>query len=169
MPPTPENSDQSSIQQAADQHAEEILARRRESRARRAAALAAHPQPLSIKTELTQVPLATAVAPAPVSATAQTAGYLLTVGDSWFDYPIHDILTRLDDNYGYNIESSAHRGDPVEAMVSHVGQLDKFARCKDKIVALGATPKAILVLGGGDDIAGNEFGKIGRASCRERV
>lgn len=70
MPPSPENNDQSSIQQAADQHAEEIMARRRESRASRAAALAAHPQPLSIKTELTQVPLATAVAPAPVSATA---------------------------------------------------------------------------------------------------
>jgi hypothetical protein len=160
MPSSPENNDQSSIQRAADQHAEEIMARRRESRASRAAALAAHPQPLSIKTELTQVPLATAVAPAPVSATARTAGYLLAVGDSWFDYPIHDILTRLDDNYGYNIESSAHRGDPVETMVSHVGQLDKFARCMDKIVALGATPKAILVSGGGDDIAGKEFGML---------
>lgn len=162
MPPSSENNDQSSIQQAADQHADEILARRRESRASRAAALAAHPRPLSIKTELTQVPLAAAVAPAPapVSTTAHTAGYLLAVGDSWFDYPIHDILTRLDDNYGYNIESSAHRGDPVETMVSRVGQLDKFARCMDKIVALGATPKAILVSGGGDDIAGKEFGML---------
>ena len=71
-----------------------------------------------------------------------------------------DILTRLDDNYGYNIESSAHRGDPIESMVSRVGQLDKFARCMDKIVALGATPKAILVSGGGDDIAGQEFGML---------
>jgi hypothetical protein len=162
MPSSPENNDQSSIQQAADQHAEEILARRRESRARRAAALTAHPQPLSIKTELTHVPLAAAADPASarVSTTAQTAGYLLAVGDSWFDYPIHDILTRLDDNYGYNIESSAQRGDPIETMVSQVGQLDKFARCMDKIVALGATPKAILVSGGGDDIAGKEFGML---------
>jgi hypothetical protein len=162
MPPSPENNDRYSIQQAADQHAEEILARRRESRARRAAALAAHPQPFSIKTELTRVPLAAAAAPAPppVSTTAQTAGYLLAVGDSWFDYPIHDILTRLDDNYGYNTESSAHRGDPIEAMISRVGQLDKFARCMDKIVAVGATPKAILVSGGGDDIAGKEFGML---------
>src|SRR5271166_1112116 len=77
MPPSPENNDRYLIQQAADQHAEEILARRRGSRSRRAAALAAHPQPLSIKTELTQVPLAAAAAPAPVSTTAQTAGYLL--------------------------------------------------------------------------------------------
>jgi hypothetical protein len=162
MPPPPENNNRFSIQQAADQHAEEILARRRESRARRAAALAAHPKPVFIKTEVTQVPLAAEVGPpsAPVSTTAQTAGYLLAVGDSWFDYPIHDILTRLDDNFGYNIESSAHRGDPIETMVSRVGQLDKFARCMDKIVALGATPKAILVSGGGDDIAGKEFGML---------
>lgn len=158
MPLTPENNDQTSIQQAADKHVEEILARRRESRARRAAALAAHPKPLPIKAELTKAPLTAAAGAVPT--TALTAGYLLAIGDSWFDYPIHDILTRLDDNYGYNIESSAHRGDPIEAMVSHVGQLDKFARCMDKIVALGATPKAILLSGGGDDIAGNEFGML---------
>ena len=163
MPQSPENNDQTSVQQAADQHAEEILSRRREGRATRAAALAAHPQPLSMKTELTKAPIAGvagAVAPAPTSTTTQTAGYLLAAGDSWFDYPIHDILTRLDDNYGYNIESSAHRGDPIESMVSSVGQLDKFARCMDKIVALGAAPKAILISGGGDDIAGTEFGML---------
>src|ERR1700683_995500 len=57
------NDDQSSIQQAADKHAGEILARRRESRARRAAALAAHPPPLTVKTEVTQAPLAPASAP----------------------------------------------------------------------------------------------------------
>ncbi len=161
MPTSPENNEQSAVQQAADQHADEILSRRREGRAKRAAALAAHPQPLSIKTEITRAPLTAAVAPAAaLTATAQTAGYLLAVGDSWFDYPIHDILTRLDDNYGYNIESSAHRGDPIETMVSSVGQLDKFARCMDKIVALGAAPKAILISGGGDDIAGTEFGML---------
>ena len=163
MPTSPENNEQNAVQQAADQHADEILSRRREGRAKRAAALAAHPQPFSIRTEITQAPLAGvagAVAPAPVPMTTQTAGYLLAVGDSWFDYPIHDILTRLDDNYGYNIESSAHRGDPIETMVSSVGQLDKFARCMDKIVALGAAPKAILISGGGDDIAGTEFGML---------
>jgi hypothetical protein len=163
MPPSPENNDPTTVQQAADQHAEQILSRRREGRQKRAAALAAHPQPLSIRTELTKAPIAGvagAVAPAPTSTTTQTAGYLLAVGDSWFDYPIHDILTRLDDNYGYNIESSAHRGDPIETMVSSVGQLDKFARCMDKIVALGASPKAILISGGGDDIAGTEFGML---------
>jgi hypothetical protein len=159
MPSSPENDDQASIQESADQHAEEILARRRESRARRAAALAAHPRPVSIRTELSQASSDAAGPPAIVSA-AQTAGYLLAVGDSWFDYPLHDILTRLEDNFGYNVESSAHRGDPIEAMVSRVGQLDKFARCMDKIAALGAKPKAILISGGGDDIAGDEFGML---------
>jgi hypothetical protein len=159
--PSPPNDERPSVQEAADKHTDEILARRRESRARRAAALSSHRQPLTIKTELTQMPLeGTVASAAPTSTTSQTAGYLLAVGDSWFDYPIHDILTRLDDNYGYNIESAAHRGDPIEMMVSQVGQLDKFARCMDKIVALGATPKAILVSGGGDDIAGKEFGML---------
>lgn len=156
----PEDKDQSAIQQAAEKHAEEILARRQESRARRAAALAAHARPLTIRTEVTQAAGAAEALPSAVSTTTQTAGYLLAVGDSWFDYPVHDILTRLDDNYGYNIESAAHKGDPIETMVSKVGQLDKFARNLDKIIAHGAVPKAILVSGGGDDIAGNEFGML---------
>jgi hypothetical protein len=46
MPSSPGNDDQSSFQKSADEHAEEILARRRDSRARRAAALAAHPRPV---------------------------------------------------------------------------------------------------------------------------
>ena len=116
MPQSPEDNEQSAVQQAADQHAEEILGRRREGRQKRAGPLwllilvrsrfelKSHAR-LSLR----------AVAPAAASTTtAQTAGYLLAVGDSWFDYPIHDVLTRLDDNYGYNIESSAHRGDPIE-------------------------------------------------------
>lgn len=164
MPPSSENNDKSPIQLAAEKYAEEILTRRRAARATRTEALEKHPAPLSIKTELTRIPLTAALTPAqaPPAATrsSQTAGYLLAVGDSWFDYPIHDVLTKLEDNYGYNIESSAHKGDPIEAMVSHVGQLDKFARCMDKIVALGASPKAILVSGGGDDIAGDEFGML---------
>lgn len=162
MPPSPENNDKSPIQQAAERHAEEIIARRQAARASRAAALTAHPGRISIKAEITRTRRTEAEGPGPLTSTknTQTAGYLLAVGDSWFDYPIHDVLTKLDDDYGYNIESSAHKGDPIEAMVSSVGQLDKFARCMDKIVSLGATPKAILVSGGGDDIAGDEFGML---------
>jgi len=143
MPQSPENDDNSSIQQAVDDQASQIQARRAARRESRAAALAAHPSPISARTELTHIQsaaqAAAGFAPAAVTtSTAQTAGYLLAVGDSWFDYPIHDVLTKLDDNFGYNIESSAHKGDSIESIVSPVGQFDKFSRCLDKIVALGA-------------------------------
>jgi hypothetical protein len=170
------NPEPSSIEQAAAEHATEILARRKQARASRADALSMHPGPLSITTQISRVrhagaaaePTAAAktgaaaseAAAAPVQTTVQTAGYLIAVGDSWFDYPIHDVLTNLDDHYGYNIESSAHRGDPIELMVSKVGQLDQFARLLEKVIALGAKPKAILISGGGDDIAGQEFGML---------
>lgn len=173
MAQSPESNDRPSIQQAAQKHAEEILARREVARATRKLALEKHPRPISIKTEvtrpepispkteITQLDLSAAAAvPATTTRSAQTAGYLLAVGDSWFDYPIHDVLTKLDDTYGYNIESAAHKGDAIEAMVSRVGQLDKFARNVDKIADMGAVPKAILVSGGGNDIAGTEFGML---------
>jgi hypothetical protein len=160
----PADNENLGIQQVAQQRAQEVLARRAAARATRKAALEKHREPISVKTELTRFQLTAAggteASPQVVSASTQTAGYLLAVGDSWFDYPIEDVLTKLDDNYGYNIESAAHRGDRIETMVSHVGQLDKFARCLDKIIALGATPKAILLSGGGDDIAGEEFGML---------
>lgn len=120
------------------QKADEILARREIALARRAKVLAASAAP----------------------AGAQTAGFLVAAGDSWFDYPFFDVLKLLDDNYGYNVESAAHRGDPIEAMAYQGGQLDKFARCVEKVLAHGAVPKAVLLSGGGDDIAGNEFGML---------
>jgi hypothetical protein len=135
-------------------NADEILARRRIARARRANALAIHPETLklSVQVESFTGPIA--------AASHETAGFLIAAGDSWFDYPIHDVLKLLEDNYGYNVESAAHRGDPIEAMAYKDGQLDKFARCLEKVVAQGATPKAVLLSGGGDDIAGKEFGML---------
>lgn len=134
--------------------ADEILAQRKIARARRAAVLSAHPAKLELTTQL-------AIPAGPIAtASLQTAGFLVAAGDSWFDYPFHDVLKLLDDHYGYNIESAAHRGDPIEAMAYQGGQLDKFARCLEKIQAHGAVPKAVLLSGGGDDIAGSEFGML---------
>lgn len=143
----------------------QIFARRVDARATRAAALAAHPQ-----TKTLSVSIASPATPsaAPTVSTIQTAGYLAAAGDSWFDYPVHDVLTKLEDNYGYNVESSAHAGDAIESMAysggqlddGSGGQLDKFARCLDKILEKGVAPKAVLVSGGGDDIAGKEFGML---------
>jgi hypothetical protein len=94
------------------------------------------------------------------AATTQTAGFLLAMGDSWFDYPFHDVLTKLDDEHGYNIESAAHAGDPIENIAYQGGQIDRFARCLEKVRSHGVLPKAILLSGGGDDIAGREFGML---------
>jgi hypothetical protein len=137
----------------ARQNADAVLARRKDARARRATALAVHPNPLSMRIEITG-------AAAPTAASQTTAGFLVAAGDSWFDYPIHDVLTVLEDDYGYNVESAAHRGDPIESMAYQNGQLDKVARCIDKVKAKGAPLKAVLLSGGGDDIAGKEFGML---------
>lgn len=134
--------------------ADDVLARRKIARERRASVLAAHPGrlELSVQVASTTEQIGT--------GRLQTAGFLVAAGDSWFDYPFYDVLKLLEDNHGYNVESAAHAGDPIEAMANQGGQLDKFARCLEKVVAQGATPKAVLLSGGGDDIAGREFGML---------
>jgi GDSL-like Lipase/Acylhydrolase family len=119
--------------------ADEILALRNAALVQRKAALARHPTKL---------------------VTVQTAGFLVAAGDSWFDYPFWDVLKKLEDKHGYNVESSANAGDPIESMANQGGQLEKFARGLDKVLALGETPKALLLSGGGNDIAGKEFGML---------
>jgi len=134
-------------------NAETVLARRQVARNRRAQALAVHPSKLMMGVT------SKAANTAPPTA-RETAGFLVAMGDSWFDYPLWDILKLLEDNYGYDIESAAHRGDPIESMAYQGGQLDKLARCFEKLSDRGATPEAVLVSGGGDDIAGTEFGML---------
>jgi hypothetical protein len=87
----------------------------------------------------------------------ESRGVLIAEGDSWFDYPFSDVLDELEDRYGYDVESVAHRGHTVESMAYADGQLDDFARRVEKVLRRGATPKAILLSGGGNDIAGDEF------------
>ena len=140
--------------------AEEILARREVLRARRAELLATHPRRLELNVRVEN--MAGSVA----STTSQTAGFLLAMGDSWFDYPAtlifcDDVLQHLEHDHGYNVESTAHHGDPIETMAySLAGQLYRFSGCLDKVLAQGAKPKAVLLSGGGDDIAGKEFGML---------
>jgi len=86
-----------------------------------------------------------------------SAGVLIAEGDSWFDYPLHDVLKLLEDEYGYDVESVAHKGDRVEEMAYSEGQLDEFARRLEKLLRAGNVPKAILLSGGGNDIAGDGF------------
>lgn len=135
--------------------AEEILAQRVTARARRTEALRKNPKKLALK--ITAAPPG---APEAVETELQTAGFLAAAGDSWFDYPLHDVIKLLEDHHGYNVESTAHKGDPIEKMAYTGGQLEDFARKLEKIKARGAVPKAVLVSGGGDDVAGNEFGML---------
>ena len=132
-----------------------VLALRQAARERRSAALEAHPSKLEFALHLIG-----AAGLEPLGITLRTAGFLVAAGDSWFDYPFFDVLKLLHDNYGYNIESAAHRGDPMETMAYQGGQVDKFARCLEQVLAHGTKPKAVLLSGGGDDIAGKEFGML---------
>lgn len=136
------------------QKAGEILALRAVALNRRADALQRNQ-----KTTALRVHVAAPGTP-PTSAEFQTAGFLAAAGDSWFDYPLHDVLKLLEDLHGYNVESTAHKGDAIEKMAYTGGQLEDFARKLEKIKARGAVPKAVLVSGGGDDVAGNEFGML---------
>ena len=85
---------------------------------------------------------------------------LIAEGDSWFDYPGDDVLRVLEDHHGYEVESVAHWGDRVEEMAYTDGQLDALTRLIEKVLRNGRKPRAILLSGGGNDIAGEEFGML---------
>ena len=78
-------------------------------------------------------------------------------GDSWFDFPLTDVLVELEDEYDYRIESVAHRGDTLEGMAFEEGQLRLAARKLRAMIDDGRPPEAILLSGGGNDLAGDEF------------
>ncbi|HEY0671256.1 MAG TPA: SGNH/GDSL hydrolase family protein [Longimicrobiales bacterium] len=86
-----------------------------------------------------------------------TAGALIAEGDSWFDYPLWDVLRILEDEYLYDVESVAHKGDCVEDMAHSKGQFEEFARRLEKLLRQNKVPRAILLSGGGNDIAGDEL------------
>lgn len=87
------------------------------------------------------------------------AGVLVAEGDSWFDYPWHDVLRMLEDYHGYDVQSVSHKGDSVESM-AYGGQLEEFTRLIEKLLRQGAVPSAILLSGGGNDVAGGTFGML---------
>ncbi|MGH8658850.1 MAG: hypothetical protein ACREV4_10380 [Gammaproteobacteria bacterium] len=89
-----------------------------------------------------------------------SAGVLVAEGDSWFDYPWNDVLSLLEDYHGYDVSSVAHRGDRVEHMAYNGGQLEEFTRTLEKLLRGNVIPKAILFSGGGNDVAGDEFGML---------
>ena len=83
-------------------------------------------------------------------------GLLIAEGDSWFDYPFYDVLGLLEAD-GYEVESVAHRGDTLEDMAHDPGQVERLTRAFEKVQQRDLKPRAILLSGGGNDIAGDDF------------
>jgi hypothetical protein len=105
-------------------------------------------------------PAAPAISGKLAKALASNAGVLVAEGDSWFDYHWHDVLSELEDGHGFDVRSVAHKGDRVEDMAYSSGQLNDFTRLIDKLLSQGVVPRAILLSGGGNDLAGDEFGML---------
>lgn len=84
-------------------------------------------------------------------------GVLVAEGDSWFDYPFHDVLGILEDRHHFRVESVAHKGDTLEEMAYDDNQLDSLERKMQHLQSDARVPRAILLSGGGNDIAGDEF------------
>ncbi len=138
---------------------DDVLRRRARALRARAQALAEMPAPAAAKA-LKALPKAKSTPHMELALAANTGttkGWLIAEGDSWFDYPGTDILDALEQS-AYDVESVARAGDRVEMMAFGRGQLDGFAAAVEKIIGNGNTPKAILLSGGGNDIAGSEFG-----------
>jgi hypothetical protein len=145
--------------------AEWVVARRTESGKRRAKVVAAKMTPRSRAKAggaAAKAKTAKKVAAKAGSGGAppSSRGVLVAEGDSWFDYPFYDILQKLDDDFGWDIESVAHRGDSVESMAYDGGQLDDFVRAIERVARRGDAPHAILMSGGGNDVAGDAFAML---------
>jgi hypothetical protein len=127
------------------EQARQVLAFRAEAQKNRQAAV----QALSAAAEKSGASLASA-----------TAGVLVAEGDSWFDYPFYDIIEMLEDDYAFEVESVAHKGDAAEEMAYSGGQLEELTRRLEKLLRRGTLPRAILLSAGGNDIVGDEFHMI---------
>lgn len=97
-------------------------------------------------------------------ATAARRGRILAEGDSWFDYPVGtDLIDCLRNLFDYDIESFAQAGDTLENMIYGTGITRDFQREEPQIRKVllrieQVKPKVFLFSGGGNDVAGDEFG-----------
>lgn len=97
----------------------------------------------------------------------ETVDAIIAEGDSWFSYPGVDVLGalgggRLSGGVRYAVYSAASAGDTVESMAYDGDQLEDFAaeffKARDSMRSKTVrSVKAILLSGGGNDIAGPEF------------
>ena len=78
-------------------------------------------------------------------------------GDSWFDYPGVDVLDVLESQHGFEVEKVSRRGDRIEDMAYSAEQLNDFLTTLRRCFRRHGPPTAILLSGGGNDIAGTEL------------
>jgi hypothetical protein len=135
--------------------ADEILKSRGAALARRAVALHANPKRFALRAPSAERPES-----AESLATLQTAGYLAAAGDSWFDYPFHDVLKSLRMSMVTTWNSPPTKVTPWRRWLTRPARLTDLHASWERIQAHGGVPKAVLISGGGDDIAGNEFGML---------
>lgn len=87
-------------------------------------------------------------------------GVLVAEGDSWFDYrPFgnRDVLRWLRSKHGYDVrEAGPQYGDTLQEMADDPGQLKRVFDCLSTVHRDGLEPRAILLSGGGNDIATKE-------------
>ena len=87
-------------------------------------------------------------------------GIIVAEGDSWFDYPFHDVLERLEDEFGFRVESVARAGDLIEEMAYNPAEGAALLRTLTRLRDDGKAPRAILLSGGGNDLVGADFGAL---------
>src|SRR3954447_24683953 len=138
------------------------MAKPRKRSAKRVRRIAAAPKPLS-RAQRRKVALAAGVAAAD-TALAQTRaaalravaappkGLLVAEGDSWFDYPLRDVLHELQEMRWQGV-SVAHYGDTVESMAYDPPQFARLTQELQRLAGQTRVPNAILLSGGGNDIA----------------
>jgi lysophospholipase L1-like esterase len=143
--------------QAVAAEVDEVLKRRQRALRARNRALAEQPEARVMAAARAAAPADTPHVKLATAMAAQTKGWIVAEGDSWFDYLGSDILDWLQ-QFGYDVESVARAGDRAEMMAFGRGQLDKFVAALEKVLRTGQPLKAILLSAGGNDIAGAEFG-----------
>jgi hypothetical protein len=105
------------------------------------------------------LPVASPVHVAAVGGPAQ-AGVLIAEGDSWFDYPWHDVLRMLEDHHGFEVESVAHKTIASKRWRTAAVSLKILLAWLRDSSDDPSFRSAILLSGGGNDVAGDEFGML---------
>ena len=100
---------------------------------------------------------ATAQAMRAMSRSRAPEKHLIAEGDSWFKIPIWDDLIDELERLDFDVTNVATHGHILENMAFSPKQKRGFAKAFRKMVERGTPPVAVLLSGGGNDIAGEQF------------